>query len=644
MSYQVLARKWRPQTFADVVGQEHVLTALANGLASGRLHHAYLFSGTRGVGKTSIARLLAKGLNCESGITATPCGVCDNCREIEQGRFVDLIEIDAASRTKVEDTRDLLDNVQYAPARGRFKVYLIDEVHMLSRHSFNALLKTLEEPPSHVKFLLATTDPQKLPVTILSRCLQFHLKALDVDQIREQLEHILGEEHIASEPRALQLLARAADGSLRDALSLTDQAIASGDGQLTAAAVSTMLGTLDDDQALSLIEALVAANGEQVMSLIHEAASRGIEWEALLVEMQSLLHRIAMVQLSPSALGSDMAAVEHRMRELARTVPPADIQLYYQTLLVGRKELPYAPDRRMGIEMTLLRALAFHPRQPLPEPEVQPQSFAPVAPTAVMHPTQVQQQPVSAPPAYQSEALPDSTSSVLAARSQLLRAQGAPKAKKSEPAPASRARPVNSAALERLASVTERVQARPSPSALEEQQPKKKEAYRWKATTVVEEVKEEVATPKALKKALEHEKTPELAAKLAVESLERDGWAAEISRMKLPKLVEQVALNAWKEQNGAAICLHLRPAQRHLNNGSAQKVLTDALSELNGTAVELTILEDDNPAVLTPLEWRQAIYEEKLAQAREAISADNNIQTLRRFFDADLDEESIRPI
>ncbi|TDN55993.1 DNA polymerase III subunit gamma/tau [Scandinavium goeteborgense] len=644
MSYQVLARKWRPQTFADVVGQEHVLTALANGLASGRIHHAYLFSGTRGVGKTSIARLLAKGLNCESGITATPCGVCDNCREIEQGRFVDLIEIDAASRTKVEDTRDLLDNVQYAPARGRFKVYLIDEVHMLSRHSFNALLKTLEEPPSHVKFLLATTDPQKLPVTILSRCLQFHLKALDVDQIRHQLEHILGEEKIVSETRALQLLARAADGSLRDALSLTDQAIASGDGQLTAASVSTMLGTLDDDQALSLIEALVGANGEQVMALIHEAASRGIEWEALLVEMQSLLHRIAMVQLSPSALGSDMAAVEHRMRELARTVPPADIQLYYQTLLIGRKELPYAPDRRMGVEMTLLRALAFHPRQPLPEPDVQPQSFAPVAPTAVMHPTQVAPQQAPAAPAYQSETLPDSTSQVLAARSQLQRAQGAPKAKKSEPAAASRARPVNNAALERLASVTERVQARPSSTALEEQRPQKKEAYRWKATTLTEVVKEEVATPKALKKALEHEKTPELAAKLAVEAVERDGWAAEVSQLKLPKLVEQVALNAWKEQSGNRVCLHLRPSQRHLNNGGALKVLTEAMSELNGAPVELTIVEDDNPAVRTPLEWRQAIYEEKLAQAREAIVADNNIQTLRRFFDADLDEDSIRPI
>ncbi|EEK0822171.1 DNA polymerase III subunit gamma/tau [Salmonella enterica subsp. enterica serovar Dublin] len=642
MSYQVLARKWRPQTFADVVGQEHVLTALANGLSLGRIHHAYLFSGTRGVGKTSIARLLAKGLNCETGITATPCGVCDNCREIEQGRFVDLIEIDAASRTKVEDTRDLLDNVQYAPARGRFKVYLIDEVHMLSRHSFNALLKTLEEPPAHVKFLLATTDPQKLPVTILSRCLQFHLKALDVEQIRHQLEHILNEEHIAHEPRALQLLSRAADGSLRDALSLTDQAIASGDGQVSTQAVSAMLGTLDDDQALSLVEAVVDANGERVMSLINEAAARGIEWEALLVEMLSLLHRIAMVQLSPAALGSDMAAIEQRMRELARTVPPGDLQLYYQTLLIGRKELPWAPDRRMGVEMTLLRALAFHPRMPLPEPETPRQSFAPVAPTAVMTPPQLQQ-PSAPAPQTSPAPLPASTSQVLAARNQLQRAQGVTKTKKSEPAAASRARPVNNSALERLASVSERVQARPAPSALETA-PVKKEAYRWKATTPVVQTKEVVATPKALKKALEHEKTPELAAKLAAEAIERDPWAAQVSQLSLPKLVEQVALNAWKEQNGNAVCLHLRSTQRHLNSSGAQQKLAQALSDLTGTTVELIIVEDDNPAVRTPLEWRQAIYEEKLAQARESIIADNNIQTLRRFFDAELDEESIRPI
>lgn len=647
MSYQVLARKWRPQAFSDVVGQEHVLTALANGLSLGRIHHAYLFSGTRGVGKTTIARLLAKGLNCETGITATPCGVCDNCREIEQGRFVDLIEIDAASRTKVEDTRDLLDNVQYAPARGRFKVYLIDEVHMLSRHSFNALLKTLEEPPAHVKFLLATTDPQKLPVTILSRCLQFHLKALDVDQIRQQLEYVLEQENITAELRALQLLARAADGSMRDALSLTDQAIASGQGQVTTESVAAMLGTLDDEQPLALIEALTAADGQQTMSLLQQAASRGVEWEALLVEMLRLLHRIAMIQLLPSALSDEYAPVEQRLRELARVVPPADVQLYYQTILMGRKELPLAPDRRMGVEMTLLRALAFHPQveiaEPVtrpvmtPQPNVQTPPSAAAAAFSAPEPPKAELATASAPP---DVPLPDTTSQLLQARTQLLRQQGANKTKKSEPAALS-ARPAGST-LERLAQVTERAAKRP---AAEQAAPVKKEAYRWKAQNNVAETEApQVATPKALRSALEHEKTPELAARLAEEALQRDAWAAEIATLTLPKLVQQLALNAWKEETAQGICLHLRSSQRHLNSASAQQVLTEALSNASGKSVELTIIEDDNPAILTPLEWRQKIYEEKLAQARQAIIADSHIQTLRRFFDADLDEESIRPV
>ena len=650
MSYQVLARKWRPQTFADVVGQEHVLTALANGLSLGRIHHAYLFSGTRGVGKTTIARLLAKGLNCETGITATPCGQCDNCREIEQGRFVDLIEIDAASRTKVEDTRDLLDNVQYAPARGRFKVYLIDEVHMLSRHSFNALLKTLEEPPAHVKFLLATTDPQKLPVTILSRCLQFHLKALDVDQIRSQLETVLQAEHITSDQRALQLLARAADGSMRDALSLTDQAIAMGQGQVTTATVSQMLGTLDDEQPLAILEALVSADGEKVMAQVAQAASRGVDWENLLVETLALLHRIAMVQLLPSVLDNHYAAIEQRLRELARTLPPTDVQLYYQTLLVGRKELAFAPDRRMGVEMTLLRALAFHPKAVIPEPVAMVQT-APVQLTQpqsqLAQPQQFQDAPPplgqAAPQNNQPAHLPDATAQLLKARTQLLRQQGASTPKKSEPAAPGKARPANSA-LERLASVTERSQQRQAEKIVQEK-PAKPEAYRWRALTEPEAEREPLATPKALRTALEHEKTPELSAKLVVESLERDAWAAEIDKLKIPKLVQQLALNAVKQQlEPGKICLHLRSSQRHLNSPSAQKVLTDALSELYGSPVELTVVEDDNPAERTPLEWRQAIYEEKLAQARQSIVADTNIQTLRRFFDADLDEESIRPI
>jgi len=659
MSYQVLARKWRPQAFADVVGQEHVLTALANGLSLGRIHHAYLFSGTRGVGKTSIARLLAKGLNCETGITSTPCGQCDNCREIEQGRFVDLIEIDAASRTKVEDTRDLLDNVQYAPARGRFKVYLIDEVHMLSRHSFNALLKTLEEPPSHVKFLLATTDPQKLPVTILSRCLQFHLKALDVEQIQQQLARVLQQEQIAAEPRALHLLARAADGSMRDALSLTDQAIAMGQGSVTRDTVAQMLGTLDDEQPLALIEALVDGQGEQVMALLNQAASRGVEWEALLVEMLRLLHRIAMVQLLPSSLSEDDLSQADRLRELARVLPPADVQLYYQTLLMGRKDLPLAPDRRLGVEMTLLRALAFHPQATIAEPVARPtltpqaapqvaapQAEAKAAPAPAAQPQMAPPNP-DAPPVSDDypdmqpapDPLPDSTSQLLQARTQLLR-QGAGKAKKSEPAARS-ARPANPA-LERLASVTERVQQRASEPTVKA--PAKPEAYRWKTQLPVEVKAELVATPKALRSALEHEKTPELALRLAEEAQQRDAWAAEIAALTLPKLVQQVALNAWKEVGEAGVTLHLRSSQRHLNSASARQALAEALSQSAGQPVELTIIEDDNPTVLTPLEWRQAIYEEKLSQARQSIESDTHIQTLRRFFDADLDEESIRPV
>ncbi|MFP1980870.1 DNA polymerase III subunit gamma/tau [Lonsdalea quercina] len=669
MSYQVLARKWRPQTFADVVGQEHVLTALANGLSLGRIHHAYLFSGTRGVGKTTIARLLAKGLNCETGITATPCGKCENCLEIEQGRFVDLIEIDAASRTKVEDTRDLLDNVQYAPARGRFKVYLIDEVHMLSRHSFNALLKTLEEPPSHVKFLLATTDPQKLPVTILSRCLQFHLKALDAEQIRAHLQHVLQEEQLPAEARALQLLARAAEGSLRDALSLADQAIAIGQGQVTTETVSQMLGTLDDEQPLALIEALVKADSAQVMTLLQQAASRGVDWESLLVETLTLLHRVAMVQMLPSALGDEYSSVAPRLRDLARAVPPAEVQLYYQTLLIGRKELAYAPDPRMGVEMTLLRALAFHPRQVIeaptpvtvaapivapqapsaptntPVPPVRQSSAAPSDEAAQASPQQAEppRPPESAP--QTASHLPDTTAQLLQARSQLLQKQGTSPPKKSEPAASGKTRPGTSA-LERLASVSERGQQRMASKAEEKREPKKPEAYRWKAqNTVPQEQKAEVATPKALRSALEHEKTPELVARLAEEAKARDEWAAEIDHLTLPKLVQQLALNAFRERpTDSEIHLHLRSSQRHLNTSAAQQALASALSAYHGRDIALTVAEDDNPAVRTPLEWRQAIYEEKLAQARQSIMTDNNIQTLRRFFDAELDEDSIRPV
>lgn len=363
MSYQVLARKWRPRTFTEMVGQEHVLRALINGLDNNRLHHAYLFTGTRGVGKTTIARILAKCLNCEAGVSSTPCGVCSSCREIAEGRFVDLIEVDAASRTKVEDTRDLLDNVQYLPTRGRYKVYLIDEVHMLTNHSFNALLKTLEEPPPHVKFLLATTDPQKLPVTVLSRCLQFNLKNLGPERIVGHLKFVLGEEKIPFEESALWELGRAADGSMRDALSLTDQAIAHGGGTLTAAEVNAMLGTLDRSAIVEICQAVASGDVSLVMSGVERLADHAPDYSGALADMLSLWHQVAIAQAMPDAL-SPVHEHHGAILRLAETVSREDVQLLYQITLLGRKDLPHAADPRSGFEMVLLRLLAFRPLMP----------------------------------------------------------------------------------------------------------------------------------------------------------------------------------------------------------------------------------------------------------------------------------------
>ncbi len=360
MSYQVLARKWRPRSFREMVGQTHVLKALINALDSQRLHHAYLFTGTRGVGKTTIARIIAKCLNCETGISSTPCGVCSICKEIDEGRFVDLIEVDAASRTKVEDTRELLDNVQYSPSRGRFKVYLIDEVHMLSSHSFNALLKTLEEPPPHVKFLLATTDPQKLPVTILSRCLQFSLKNMPPERVVEHLSHVLAAENIPFEEDALWLLGRAADGSMRDAMSLTDQAIAFGEGKVLAADVRAMLGTLDHGQVYGVLQALLEGDARALIEAVRHMAEQGPDWNGVLAEILNVLHRVAIAQAMPDAIDNGQGDRE-RVLALAEVLPAEDVQFYYQMGLIGRRDLPLAPDPRSGFEMVLLRMLAFRP-------------------------------------------------------------------------------------------------------------------------------------------------------------------------------------------------------------------------------------------------------------------------------------------
>ncbi|OBU24220.1 DNA polymerase III subunit gamma/tau [Photobacterium aquimaris] len=697
MSYQVLARKWRPYQFADVVGQSHVLTALGNALEQNRLHHAYLFSGTRGVGKTTIARIFAKGLNCEQGITSTPCGKCTTCREIDEGRFVDLLEIDAASRTKVEDTRELLDNVQYKPARGRFKVYLIDEVHMLSRHSFNALLKTLEEPPEYVKFILATTDPQKLPVTILSRCLQFHLKHLDHQQIHAQLEKVLTEEKVEYEARALALLARAAEGSMRDALSLTDQAIALGNGHVSAETVATMLGTLDTDQALCLLEAVASANANTAMASLQQLAAIGIEWDSLLRELSAQLHRVAMFQALPASLDESLPDAE-RVNLLSQLMTPQDVQLCYQICLQGRQDLSFAPDGRTGLEMVLLRMLAFRPvsggsitPQPIVVPSSQPAVVnaaasgvsrvqalkaqmqppvtdnvaptvmptsqpplsAPIAPMQQQQPQQ-QQQVSAAPMQSQPQpavARPSAASGLLAARNQLRsqtkRGQDDQSAsvlpKKALTAPAKK---VAISVMDRIANKQTAMpslnsHAMPASTAANVAE---QDEYRWKPMAKAEAdtvIKPEL-TPRVLKRALEHEKTPEMAKLLVNEAANQDSWSQLVTQLDVPKLIQQLALNSAFERTDDHITLYLRSAQKHLQAERATAQLNSALNDVLQTSVQLSIVLGEQGQ--TPLELREHLYQQKLLQARESLANDPNVNFICQRFAAQLDEESIRPV
>ncbi|ELC9519714.1 DNA polymerase III subunit gamma/tau [Vibrio alginolyticus] len=701
MSYLALARKWRPNQFDQVVGQKHVLTALENALAQNRLHHAYLFSGTRGVGKTSIGRLFAKGLNCETGITATPCGKCDTCREIDEGRFVDLLEIDAASRTKVEDTRELLDNVQYKPARGRFKVYLIDEVHMLSRHSFNALLKTLEEPPEYVKFLLATTDPQKLPVTILSRCLQFHLKPISVDEIHQQLDYILGQEQVSAEPKALGMISHAADGSMRDALSLTDQAIALGNGAVQTDIVSHMLGTIDTDQAIHLLESISSKQPQQAMDKIQQLAANGVEWDGLLQQVATQLHRIAMYQALPASLDRAQPDAE-KIELLSKALSPQDVQLYYQIALKGREDLTLSPNGRVGLEMIVLRMMAFRPssnsganvvssncesasapvqsasqskaapaqtaaapraQQPSPaqsSPQVAPQpssnsqpeyhasGYERVPPQYDMAP------PMSENPAPQHETPPQQVQESVStpARGGLsglrhqLRSQrqglqqNTPQNGGSKKPKAASAQPES--VIDRVAQLHgNSAQVSPN-SAPKSTEPQVEEAYRWRPSKPVETKVNTKLTPTQLKQALEHEKTPEMAQKLIDESLEHNEWAKLISLMEIPKLVEQLALNSHYSKEGTTVSLLLRSSQAHLNTDRAQAELLKALNTVLGEECHMSIEIGESGE--TPLELRDRLYQEKLQQALNSLENDPNVQFIERRFAAELDKDSVRPI
>lgn len=708
MSYQVLARKWRPKSFSEVVGQQHVLKILSNALSLGRVHHAYLFSGTRGVGKTSIARLLAKGLNCETGITATPCGVCDNCRDIEQGRFVDLLEIDAASRTKVEDTREILDNIQYLPTKGRFKVYLIDEVHMLSRSSFNALLKTLEEPPEHVKFLLATTDPQKLPITILSRCLHLHLNVLDTSLIAEQLSHILQLEQIESDSKAIQLLAKAANGSMRDGLSLTDQAIALGNGKVEAESVAMMLGTLDKSIPFSLVESLYHGDGNALMQQINVAATQGVDWDNLLADSIALLHQIALLQVVPTALG-DYSDNEDRIRFLAQYMAPNDIQLFYQILLMGRKELAYAPDKKVGVEMSFLRALAFIPKTneavkpPTQQVKVAEQSpkmadsksqVPPMVPsqqneqriepksnlqnTSVNSSNAKEQQklePIRSTTTEKIEAektitedvkdnvaqsdlvIPDDASSItkniLEMRMQLIKEEQNTKKSESVAGKEQSQNGEEHSSLARIKNILPSTNEQEKNTELDshtindnDEEEITAENYQWQSYGLVETKDDMVIDTKAFRESLNGDKTPEMTQKLIGEMAQKDKWCAEIEQLELAPLIKQIAINSFLEQvDENNVVLHMRSSVKHLINSSVNtNKLEKALSNHRQQLVKLKVIIDDNQENKTPLEMREDLYQQKLEQAKQIIKQDTKIEMICQYFEAKIDEASIRPV
>ena len=688
MSYQVLARKWRPKTFADVVGQEHIITALANGLKDNRLHHAYLFSGTRGVGKTSIARLFAKGLNCVHGVTATPCGECENCKAIEQGNFIDLIEIDAASRTKVEDTRELLDNVQYKPVVGRFKVYLIDEVHMLSRHSFNALLKTLEEPPEYVKFLLATTDPQKLPITILSRCLQFHLKALDETQISQHLAHILTQENIPFEEPALVKLAKAAQGSIRDSLSLTDQAIAMGNRQVTNSVVSNMLGLLDDNYSIDILYALHQGNGELLMRTLQKVADAAGDWDKLLGECAEKLHQIALMQLLPQKSSDDN---EH-FSFLAKHISPEDVQFFYQVIVSGRKDLSNAPNRRIGTEMTLLRALAFHPKFLTAVPKANTTITPPPStPSAVENTGNYVDVPVlsqSIKSAY-SQAKSNKTSipnlaslsaldalehltqlenqerqehkaeSLAAVSETLHHIQELDEEKSNKKMTALPVREMSAPKLknEKLSSFSPKIASMAKDVAIvensmednaeimqEEREILDAETYRWEWSNPELAKADTGVRPSDIKQAILKDITPELRLKIITQTQQQDEWADMVERSGVTGFSKELALNCFlQSKTDDEINLGLHSEKSHLCQERSIKHLTEALSKLQGKAIHVKINIDDS-SVTTPMEYRRNIYQTLKEKARTALQQDNKILLLQKEFDAKLDVESIRPV
>ena len=585
MSYQVLARKWRPKSFREMVGQEHVLQALINALDHDRLHHAYLFTGTRGVGKTTIARILAKCLNCEQGVSSEPCGECGSCLEIAEGRSVDLLEVDAASRTKVEDTRELLENVQYAPTRSRYKVYLIDEVHMLSTSSFNALLKTLEEPPPHVKFLLATTDPQKLPATVLSRCLQFNLKNMPPEQIVGHLANVLEQEMVSFEEPALWLLGRAASGSMRDALSLTDQAIAFGSGKLVETDVRSMLGSVDLSFVYQLLEGVAAGDPAELLAIVGRMAEHAPDFEGSCDELISLTHRVAVAQAVPDAIDNSWGDAE-RVAALAASITAEDAQLFYQIAINGKRDMALSPDPRSGFEMLLLRMLAFRPAVVIDESlgDVQLQA--------------------AGSPAGKDSAAPEVGDS----------------AKKS-PEPLGEVAPpaVSAAAVTTMPAAVVESPPEPEPSA--------ESALVAVAPT---SARLSTAAPADMPAGLE--------------ALRPEQWPQLLAQLGLSGMVQNIAANmALHRVAGNEVSFVLDQQNASLfNEGHRQKILL-ALQNYLGTELSVVITPGE-PACETPAMRQARATRERQQQAVAEIEADQRLQALINRFDGELDRQSIAPL
>ena len=608
MSYQVLARKWRPRSFAEMAGQEHVLQALINALDNDRLHHAYLFTGTRGVGKTTIGRILSKCLNCETGISSVPCGECPSCTEIAEGRFIDLIEVDAASRTGVDDMRDLLDNVQYAPSRGRFKIYLIDEVHMLSKSSFAALLKTLEEPPPHVKFLFATTDPQKLPITVLSRCLQFNLKNLSPERITEHLQFVLGEEAVPFEEAALWSLARAADGSMRDALSLTDQAIGHGGGQVNEADVSSMLGTIERSYVVDICTALTGGTGTDVLAAISRMAEQAPDYDQALSDVLSICHQVAILQTVPEALDKGVGNYSELLN-LAAVASKEDVQLFYQICLLGRKDLHLAPDLKSGFEMVMLRALAFRPDANQPIREASP------VPAPQEAESQAKKPEVAAPEAQPPAAAPTA-------------AEPAPV---SQPAPQPLAKPTqpqqSNAAVELDAPPWQ------EPSASLNKEPSASSNKEPSASLN----KEPSASPNK-------EPEPPAAQKIALQDFTPDKWIEIRKQLTIGASLGEIASHClYQGRSGSQLQFLIDNNQTSLYDTAHQQTLGEALSDYfaEPLSVEITfgVAEQETPRAADNREKA-----ERLAEAVDTLNADPSVIKFKQLFDGHLNEQSVRPI